>query len=99
MTDEKLTESDKENLEFEQAKKDGFYQPDENAESEFVTTRKSSLAYGAVISLVGAILFFLGIGWALDTYFLTFPIMLVSGIIFGSVLGFYQFYRLSSKFE
>jgi F0F1-type ATP synthase assembly protein I len=99
MEDEKLTEEEKADREFEREKKEGFYQPDENPESQVESTRKSGLAYGAVITLVGSILVFLGIGWALDKYFLTSPILLVIGIIFGTIIGFYQFYRLSSQFD
>ena len=49
---------------FEQEKKDGFYQPDSNPENQAEAIRQSGLAYGAVTTLVGAILLFLAIGWA-----------------------------------
>lgn len=88
-----------EDEQFEKDKKDGFYQPDAHPESEAEATRKSGLAYGAVISLVGAILLFLAIGWGVDKYFQTSPWGIVIGIIFGAVVGFYQFFRISSEFE
>ena len=94
MEDEKLTDEEKADKEFEHDKKEGFYQPDENPESQAESTRKSGLAYGAVITLVGSILVFLGIGWALDKYFQTSPMLLVIGVILGAIIGFYQFYRL-----
>lgn len=99
MEDEKLTEEEKADKEFERDKKEGFYQADETPESQAEATRKSGLAYGAVITLVGSILVFLGIGWALDKYFQTSPILLVIGVILGAIIGFYQFYRLSSQFD
>lgn len=82
---------------FEKDKKDGFFQPDANPESESETIRKSGLVYGAVISLVGSILLFMGIGWAADKYLQSSPWGIVIGIIFGAIVGFYQFIRLTSQ--
>ena len=86
-----------EDEQFEKDKHEGFYQPDEHPESQAEATRKSGLAYGAVITLVGAILFFLAIGWAFDKFFGTAPWGIVIGILVGAFLGFYQFIRISSK--
>ena len=83
--------------EFEKEKKEDFYQPDEHPESLAESNRKSGLAYSAVIVLVASILVFLGIGWALDKYFNTAPWLLVSGIILGAIIGFYQFIRISAQ--
>jgi F0F1-type ATP synthase assembly protein I len=88
---------DEEDKEFEKDKKDGFYQPDTNPESQNETIRKSGLVYGAVISLVGSILLFMGIGWAVDKYLQSSPWGIVIGIIFGAIVGFYQFIRLTSQ--
>jgi F0F1-type ATP synthase assembly protein I len=96
MNDEFETEEERE---FEKDVKDGFYQPDKNAESIGETNRKSGLAYGAVTLLVAAILVFLGIGWLIDNYFHTSPIGLVVGVILGTIIGFYQFYRISSQID
>jgi F0F1-type ATP synthase assembly protein I len=89
----------KEEKEFEKDVKDGFYQPDKNPESIGETNRKSGMAYGAVTLLVAAILVFLGIGWLIDRYFQTAPIFLVVGIILGTIIGFYQFYKISSQID
>lgn len=97
MKDEDLNEVEAEEKQFEQDKKEGFYQSDANPESQADSNRKSGLAYGAVITLVGAILVFLAIGWAFDRYFQTAPWGIVVGIIFGAIVGFYQFIRISSK--
>jgi F0F1-type ATP synthase assembly protein I len=97
MNDEKLTESEKEDLEFEQDKHDGFYQTDKNAESDSETQRKGLLAYGALATLIAAIIVFIGIGWAIDYKFQTAPWGIVGGILFGAIIGFYQFIKISSK--
>ena len=88
---------DKEDGEFETEKDTEFYQPDEHPESLAETTRKSGLAYSAVVVLVASILVFLGIGWTLDRYLNTAPWLLVSGIILGAIIGFYQFIRISAQ--
>ncbi len=93
--DKVLTEDEQ----FERDKHDGLYQPDQHPESQAESTRKSGLAYGAVISLVGAILVFLAIGWGVDKYFQTAPWGIVIGILVGAVLGFYQFIRISSQLD
>jgi len=96
MDEDDISDQEKE---FEQDKKEGFYQPDAQPESQAETNRKSGLAYGAVITLVGAILLFLAIGWAVDKYFQSAPWGIVIGILLGSVLGFYQFIRISSRID
>jgi F0F1-type ATP synthase assembly protein I len=92
-------ELDQEEKEFEQDKKDGFYQPDPHPESQAEANRKSGLAYGAVTLLIGSILIFLAIGWAADKYFETSPWGIVIGIILGAVIGFYQFIRVTSQID
>lgn len=88
---------DREEKEFEQDKKDGFYQPDKNAESEVETTRKGLMGYAALSTLIGAILVFMALGWLIDYKFQTTPWGIVAGIIFGAIIGFYQFIRISSQ--
>ena len=90
-------DADKEDPDFGKEMDADDYQPDEHPESLAESNRKSGLAYGAVAVLVGAIIIFLGLGWALDRYFNTAPWLLVSGIILGAIIGFYQFIRLSSQ--
>lgn len=69
------------------------YKPDSQAE----TIRKSGLAYSAGLVLAGSIIFLLIVGWILDSFLGTSPWCLVGGIVVGSILGFYQFFRLTSK--
>ncbi|MGA9998364.1 MAG: AtpZ/AtpI family protein [Pyrinomonadaceae bacterium] len=61
------------------------------------TTRKGALLYGAIFSLVISVIVCLGIGWVLDRWLGTSPWLLVSGIVLGAVVGFYQFIRLVSR--
>jgi F0F1-type ATP synthase assembly protein I len=93
--DEFLTEDEQ----FEKDKKDGFYQPDPNPETQAEANRKSGLAYGAVTVLIGGILLFLAVGWGVDRYFNTSPWGIVIGIILGAVVGFYQFIRISKQID
>ena len=64
---------------------------DENVNS------KSSVVYGAVLSLAFSIVSCLLVGWALDRWLGTSPWLIVAGILLGSVAGFMQFIRLMSR--
>jgi F0F1-type ATP synthase assembly protein I len=61
------------------------------------TARKRGLAFGASAFLVASVVTMLLIGWLLDRYFGTAPWLLVAGILLGAVIGFYQFFRLTSQ--
>lgn len=61
------------------------------------TTRKGALLYGAIFSLVISVIVCLGIGWVLDRWLGTGPWLLVTGILLGAIVGFYQFIRLVSR--
>jgi len=58
---------------------------------------KSSVVYGAVLSLAFSIVSGLVVGWALDRWLGTSPWLIVTGIVLGSVAGFMQFIRLMSR--
>ena len=58
--------------------------------------RSSSIAYAAGLSIFFSVLTLMGLGWALDRYFGTGWLM-VTGIILGAVVGFYQFIRIISR--
>jgi ATP synthase protein I len=58
---------------------------------------KSSVVYGAVLSLAMSIVSCLLVGWALDRWLGTSPWFIVAGILLGSVAGFMQFIRLMSR--
>jgi F0F1-type ATP synthase assembly protein I len=61
------------------------------------STRKSSLMYGAVLSLVFSIISFLIVGLILDKWLNKSPLFVVIGIILGAIVGFIQFIRLISR--
>lgn len=61
------------------------------------TIRNSGLAYSAALALAGSVLFMLFLGWILDSLLGTSPWCLLGGIVVGSGIGFYQFFRLTSQ--
>lgn len=69
-------------------------QDDEQKENE---TRRSGIAYMAALSLFFSVATLLGLGWLLDRWLKTNPWFMVAGIIVGSILGLYEFIRLTSK--
>ncbi len=74
-----------------------LFQTNFKPETPAETIRKSGLAYSAALALVGSVVFLLIIGWILDSLFGTAPWCLVGGIVVGSALGFYQFFRITSQ--
>lgn len=69
------------------------YVPDTMAE----TNRKSGLAWSAGIVFFSSIAFTLVLGWFADLLLGSSPWGLVGGIVLGSVIGFIQFFRITSK--
>jgi len=59
--------------------------------------RKSGMAYAAALALFASVASFCGLGWLADRWFRTAPWLLAAGLVFGAVVGFYQFIRLTSK--
>lgn len=70
---------------------------DQNDQDDQEVNRKSSIAYGAALSLFFSVAAFCGLGWLMDRWLGTKPWLLVAGIVLGSIVGFYQFIRLTSK--
>jgi ATP synthase protein I len=68
--------------------------PDEDKEE---TNRKTGIAYAAAFSLFAAVVSGLVLGWLLDRWLGTRPWLLVVGVTLGSVAGFYEFIRATSK--
>jgi F0F1-type ATP synthase assembly protein I len=68
-------------------------EPDEK-ENE---NRRSGLAYAAALTLFFTVVTLLGLGWLLDRWLNTSPWLMVAGIVVGSILGLYEFIRLTSK--
>lgn len=76
---------------------DRVFQTPVNPESIGETARKSGLAYGAAITLFGSVIFLLALGWLADWFLGTSPWGIVLGIVLGAVVGFYQFFRITSQ--
>jgi hypothetical protein len=69
------------------------YQPDTSDE----TIRNSGLAWSAGIIFFGSVIFMMFLGWGFDLLFGSSPYGLVGGIVFGSLIGFIQFFRISAQ--
>ena len=65
--------------------------------SEGETIRRTGLAWSAGISFFGAIVFLLFLGWIADLVLGSSPWGLVGGIVLGSIIGFLQFFRITSQ--
>jgi len=76
-----------------QAQEKPGYKP----ESPVETIRKSGLAYAAAVVLFGSIVFMLVLGWFFDLLTGSSPWGMVGGIVVGSIIGFYQFFKLTSE--
>lgn len=68
-------------------------EPPSTAES----VRQSGLAYSAGIAFFAAVVFMLILGWGADVLFGSSPWGIVLGIVLGSVIGFIQFFRITSQ--
>ncbi len=66
-------------------------------ETEGETVRKSGLAYAAAFTLFSTVVVLLGAGYLLDRWLDSSPWGIVGGIVLGSVVGFYQFVRITSR--
>jgi F0F1-type ATP synthase assembly protein I len=61
------------------------------------TGRRSGLAWSAGIVFFTSIAFMLFLGWIADVLLGSSPWGLVGGIVLGSIIGFIQFFRISSQ--
>jgi len=74
-----------------------MFQTDFKPESLAETVRKSGLAYAAGITLFASIVFLMALGWFVDLLLGTSPWGIVGGIVLGSIIGFVQFFRITSQ--
>jgi F0F1-type ATP synthase assembly protein I len=87
--DEPITEQKSEHLPLIRP----FHEPESTAE----TSRRSGLAYSAGIVFFGSVAFMLLLGWGADLIIGSSPWGIVGGIVLGSIIGFVQFFRLTSR--
>jgi F0F1-type ATP synthase assembly protein I len=66
-------------------------------ESPEETARKGGLAMSAGIVFFSSVAFMLFLGWIFDWLFGSSPWGLIGGIVIGSIAGFIQFFRISSR--
>lgn len=62
-----------------------------------VTARRTGLAMSAGIVFFSSVAFMLFLGWIADLLLGSSPWGLVGGIVLGSVIGFIQFFRITSQ--
>ena len=74
-----------------------FVLSESDPQSTAETIRQSGLAYSAGIVLFASVAFMLVIGWGADLLFGTSPWGIVAGIILGGLIGFFQFFRITSQ--
>ena len=61
------------------------------------TIRQSGLAYSAAIVLFGSVVFTMILGWFADLLLGSSPWGIVGGIVLGGIIGFIQFFRITSQ--
>lgn len=61
------------------------------------TVRKTGLAWSAATVLGGSVVFMMIIGWFFDLVFGSKPWGIVGGIVLGAIVGFIQFFRITSQ--
>ncbi len=66
-------------------------------ESFAENTRRSGLAWSAGIAFFASVVFMLVLGWGADLLLGSSPWGMVGGIVLGSLIGFVQFFRLTSQ--
>lgn len=66
-------------------------------ESMAETVRRTGLAWSAGVAFLGAVVFMMIVGWGADLLLASSPWGVVGGIIIGSIIGFVQFFRITSQ--
>jgi F0F1-type ATP synthase assembly protein I len=59
--------------------------------------RRTGLAWSAATVLGGSVIFMLILGWFFDLVFGSSPWGIVGGIVLGAIIGFVQFFRITSQ--
>jgi F0F1-type ATP synthase assembly protein I len=74
-----------------------FFRPPEIKETPAEIARKTGLAFASGAAFFGSVVVLTGLGYLADRFFGSSPTGLVSGIILGAIIGFIQFFRLTSQ--
>jgi F0F1-type ATP synthase assembly protein I len=74
-----------------------FFQPPPEKENPAETARKTGLALSAGLTLFGSVVALMIVGYLADRFFNSSPKGLIIGIVLGSIIGFGQFFRLTSQ--
>jgi F0F1-type ATP synthase assembly protein I len=74
-----------------------LFQSEVKPQSTAETIRQSGLAYSAAIVLFGSVVFMMIFGWFADLLLGSAPWGVVGGIILGGIIGFIQFFRITSQ--
>ncbi|MEQ1604962.1 MAG: AtpZ/AtpI family protein [Pyrinomonadaceae bacterium] len=61
------------------------------------TVRNNGLAFSIGVVFVVSVIFMMFVGWGADLLLGSSPYGLVAGIVLGSIIGFIQFFRISSQ--
>lgn len=86
-----------EEQEEDRAEEEPFVISEAKPEPAGEAVRKSGLAYSAGITLFASVAVLLLLGWGADRLLGTSPWGIVLGIILGAVVGFFQFFRITSQ--
>ncbi len=74
-----------------------LFQSEVKPQSAGETIRQSGMAYSAAIVLFAAVVFMMIFGWFADLLLGSSPWGIVGGIILGGIIGFIQFFRITSQ--
>jgi F0F1-type ATP synthase assembly protein I len=80
-----------------ESKPDVFVKEPYEPQSKADAIRGAGLAWSAGIIFFGSIVFMLILGWGADLLLGSAPWGIVGGIVLGSLIGFIQFFRISSQ--
>ncbi len=74
-----------------------LFQSETKTQTTAETIRQSGLAWSAGIVFFGSIVFMMIFGWFADLLLESSPWGIVGGIVLGAVIGFIQFFRITSQ--
>ncbi|MCO6511401.1 MAG: AtpZ/AtpI family protein [Aridibacter famidurans] len=73
-----------------------FSTADDEPVSQVEIFRRMGLAWSAAIAMFGSVVFMLAIGWVADVLLGSSPWGIVTGIVLGAAIGFFQLFRITS---